>query len=85
MKKLLFTALAVVVFNGVAMAKTGEVKDNEIKDLKIENNVIADPCKDEQDAAVSECLANGCSKDEAFYFGAIAWGNCMNEAGIKAA
>ena len=83
MKKLLFTALAVVVFSGVAMAKTGEVKDNEIKDLKIENNVIADPCKDEQDAAVTECLANGCSKDEAFYFGAIAWGNCMKEVGIK--
>lgn len=67
------------------MAKIEEVKENEIKDFKIENNVIADPCKDEQDAAVAECLANGCSKDEAFYFGAIAWGNCMKEGGIKPA
>lgn len=43
------------------MAKIEEVKENEIKDFKIENNLIADPFKDEQDAAVAECLANGCS------------------------
>lgn len=85
MKKLVFTALAVVAFSGVAMAKTGEVKENEIKDYKIEKNVIADPCKDEQDAAVAQCLANGFTKDDAFYFGAIAWGNCMKELSIKPA
>jgi cytochrome oxidase Cu insertion factor (SCO1/SenC/PrrC family) len=38
------------------------------KDFKIVN-LTADPCKDEQDAAVAE-LANGCSEREAFYFGA---------------
>ena len=85
MKKLVFTALAVVAFSGAAMAKTGEVKEIEIKDFKIENNVTADPCKDEQDAAVAECLANGCSGREAFYFGAKAWGECMKEVGIKPA
>ena len=67
------------------MAKIEEVKENEIEDFKIENNLIADPFKDEQDAAVAECLANGCSNDEAFYFGAIAWGNFMKEVGIKTA
>jgi hypothetical protein len=45
-------------------------------------NLTADPCK-EQDAAVAECLANGCSEREAFYFGAKAWGECMKEVGIK--
>jgi hypothetical protein len=40
MKKLVFTALAVVAFSGVAMAKTGEVKEeatlnNEIKVQKV--------------------------------------------------
>jgi opacity protein-like surface antigen len=46
MKKLVFTALAVVVFSGVVMANDC-VQKNEINDLKIENIVIDDPCKDE--------------------------------------
>lgn len=82
MKKLLFTALLVVAFSGNALANDC-VQKNEIKVLKIENNVIADPCKDEQDAAVAECLANGCNEKEAFYFGAVAWGNCMKELSIQ--
>lgn len=82
MKKLLFTALAVVAFSGVAMAKDN-IEQNKVKNLEIENSVISDPCKDEQDAAVEECLANGCSESEAFYFGATVWGNCMKELSIQ--
>lgn len=83
MKKLVFTALAVLAFSAVAMANDC-VQKNEINDLKIENIVIDDPCKDEKDAAVNECLSNGCSEKEAFYFGAVAWGNCMKELSIRA-
>jgi hypothetical protein len=63
------------------MANT--VEGNEVINLEIEKKLDADPCKDEQDAAVQECLANGCTKDEAFYFGAVAWGDCMNELSIQ--
>nr|WP_309757059.1 hypothetical protein [Flavobacterium sp.] len=53
MKKLVFTALAVVAFSGAAMAKTGDVKEilkerNEILEVLVTNIVI-------EDERLSEC------------------------------
>lgn len=56
MKKLLFTALAVVAFSGVSMANSAEAKESETKKLKINFATFQEqetPC---QAAAVDEYL-----------------------------
>ncbi|MGL2987423.1 hypothetical protein ACSVH5_07500 [Flavobacterium sp. RSSA_27] len=84
MKKMIFTAMAVLAFSAVSVANTIEVKEaGEIVSMEVV--VLEDPCKDDQDAAVAECKANGCSDSEAFWFGLKAWGDCMKELSIKPA
>ncbi len=73
MKRIVFTVFTVLVFNGVALAVN-------LPENKINKKIFIDKdkeCAAEQEAARRECLANGCSEWEAFYFGAAAWGNCM--------
>ena len=61
MKKLLFTAIAVIAFSGVSMAETKEVK-NEVEVLKIQlepNDCCVDNALDVYEFAVSE-FYGGC-------------------------
>jgi hypothetical protein len=83
MKKMIFTAVAVLAFSGIASAKTSAASEvesflliNAVNTLRYEEDE-SDTCKDEQRSAEEECLANGCSKWDAYYFGAKAWGDCM--------
>ena len=82
MKKLVFTALAVVTFSGVAIAENNinnpkKIDIDSINDVKVE--FVFGNCEDEQSSATAECLSNGCSYWEAYYFGARVWGDCMAE------
>jgi len=79
MKKMIFTALAVVVFSGAAMANTLEVKEVSCLDQNLKNQEVLGDCEDAQDAAFKECRSNGCSYWDSYYFGARAWGDCMAE------
>jgi hypothetical protein len=79
MKKLLFTALAVVAFSVASMANTVEVKEVPYIENNLENQAILGDCEDAQTAAFNECRSNGCSYWDSYYFGARAWGDCMAE------
>lgn len=46
---------------------------------KIEKKIILGACEDAQAAAFRECMSNGCSYWDSYYFGARAWGDCMAE------
>jgi hypothetical protein len=67
MKKMFFTAIAVVAFVGTSMAKTGEVevkKFNVRSNNKIEKNVLlapSDACDDVWRALYIHFLGNGSS------------------------
>ncbi|TWI02367.1 hypothetical protein IQ05_00613 [Flavobacterium tiangeerense] len=54
MKKLVFTALAVVAFSGAAMAKTGEVKEDVVVSDKLKVEVPSKLVEDED----NKCMDN---------------------------
>ncbi|MEM8522674.1 hypothetical protein [Flavobacterium sp. PL12] len=82
MKKLVFTAFALVAFSGVAMAENNinnpkKVDIDLINEIKVE--IVFGNCEDVQNSAFNECRSNGCSYRDSYYFGARAWGDCMLE------
>ena len=80
MKKLVFTALAMVAFSGAAMAKENVVTQEVFNvNKEIDSKEIFGNCEDAQSSAFNECRSNGCSYWDSYYFGAKAWGDCMAE------
>lgn len=73
MKKLLFTVFAVVGFSTISVAND-QVDAKSLEDVL----VVVDPCKQDQEAAFDECMANDCGGYwTSYFFGAGAWGDCM--------
>lgn len=70
MKKLLFTALAVVAFSGGAMAKTEEVK---------EVVVLAGSCDAVCHLAYDLARSEGASHDNADRYADMCYANCMQD------
>ena len=64
MKRLFFTAIALVAFSGVSMAKNGEVK------FKAKSNVVVSACTDIYHATYISAKENGANDRQA---GAVAW------------
>jgi hypothetical protein len=73
MKKLLFTVFAIVGFSTITVANN----HLEAEKLQVEIIVVGNPCMQDQEAAFDECMSNGCSYYESYFFGAAAWGRCM--------
>lgn len=80
MKKLVFTALAVVAFSGAAMAKENVVIQEVFEfNEEVATKEVFGNCEDAQSSAFNEYRSNGCSYWDSYYFGARAWGDCMAE------
>ncbi len=73
MKKLFFSAIALVAFSGVSMANTVEVEDS------IETIVSDTPCTDDWVADMKFYQKYGYSFEEALVFADEAWDICMDE------
>ena len=66
MKKLFFTAIALVAFSGISMASTTEVDVNGVN-----------PCKSTFTWALSAALANGQDADSAWAFASFNYDMCL--------
>ena len=70
MKKLAFTALAMVAFSGAAMANTVEVAELELK-------FVNDPCSDVCHLAYDLAIKEGADHDTADKSADRVYGNCI--------
>jgi hypothetical protein len=70
MKKLFFTAIALVAFSGISMASTTEV------DVYVEN-----PCKSTFTSAFNQALASGQDADSAWAYASFNYNMCV--AGVN--
>ncbi|SHL48367.1 hypothetical protein [Flavobacterium xanthum] len=78
MKKLVFTALAVVAFSAVAMAKTGEVKGSDL--LSYEDTDCVSETADKMDCLDPE---NKLSAEEANKIYQILYNNCIGAGPVN--
>ena len=77
MKKLLFTAIALVAFSSVSMANT--IADEE-KELSQTNVLISNPCRSTFEYYFNQGLSGGYSADESWAWASLNYDMC--ERGI---
>ena len=80
MKKLMFTAIALVAFSGVSMANT--IADEEVKkDNEVKKEVViqmkADPCQNVCHLAYDLAISEGASHATADAYGDLVYANCI--------
>jgi hypothetical protein len=71
MKKIFFTAIAVVAFVGTSMAKTVEVE--KVEKLNVE---VVNPCKEVFSTYLSASYSQGYSSDDSWAIASLAYTFC---------
>ncbi len=81
MKKIIFSALALIAFSGVCMANTIDVKEDNIQ-IKKANELVTPSCDQERKETYNEAVSAGYSHYQAYFQAAAVYMECMRTVGI---